>query len=613
EFYFLFTNLKLQYFSHVMWGRFAKRKQVIIAIIATSLFWIILDIFLLFNTDLPEGKKSINEDDNSHLVLDKSKVVRGNRNSIKLEEARTSIIENQLNALLAGLRFDNDGPGQGGSGVEIPSELKEKEKEMFKENQFNLLASNMISINRSLPDYRSKKCIERAKTFSSITMREVSIIIVFHNEAFSTLLRTLHSIINRSNLSLIKEIILIDDMSVKDFLKKPLDAYLKRLPIETHLVHLKERSGLIRARLVGAKMAKASILLFLDAHVECTEGWLEPLVSRVSEDRRRIVAPIIDVISDNNFDYLTASADVWGGFNWNMNFRWYPVPERENIRKNYDEAAPIETPTIAGGLFAIDKQFFYDIGAYDPLFKIWGGENLEISFRAWMCGGSLEIDVCSRVGHVFRATTPYTFPGGTANIIYRNAGRTADVWMDEYREFFYKMVPSATKVDKGDLTDRKKLRNDLQCKSFKWYLENIYPEAPIPYDYISLGSIKNLGTNTCLDTKGNKKSGNPGLVSCHNSGGNQLWSLCERGKLANDESCLTHPSIINFDKQVKIERCTNAKIPTDNQVFKYHKDLQLIVHVKSGDCIKAHDDKIIFQACDEDDVYQKWDVEGYKN
>uniref|UniRef100_A0A0N5CA89 Polypeptide N-acetylgalactosaminyltransferase n=1 Tax=Strongyloides papillosus TaxID=174720 RepID=A0A0N5CA89_STREA len=596
-----------------MWGRFAKRKQVILAIIATSLFWIILDIFLLFNTDLPEGKKLTDQLVETYSALNKSKVVRGNRNKIDLEEAKNSIIESQLNTLLAGLRFDNEGPGQGGTAVEIPPELKAKEKEMFKENQFNLLASNMMSINRTLPDYRSNKCIERAKTFSSISMREVSIIIVFHNEAFSTLLRTLHSIINRSNNNLIKEIILIDDMSEKDFLKKPLDAYLKRLPIETHLVHLQERSGLIKARLVGAKMAKASILLFLDAHVECTEGWLEPLIARVSEDRRRIVAPIIDVISDNNFDYLTASADVWGGFNWNMNFRWYPVPERENKRKNYDEAAPIETPTIAGGLFAIEKQFFYDIGAYDPLFKIWGGENLEISFRAWMCGGSLEIDVCSRVGHVFRGTTPYTFPGGTANIIYRNAGRTADVWMDEYKDFFYKMVPSAAKVERGDLSDRKKLRKDLQCKSFRWYLENIYPEAPIPYDFISLGSVKNLGTNTCIDTKGNKKNGNPGLVNCHNLGGNQLWSFCKRGKLANDESCITHPSsVMNFDKQAKIERCTIAKIPTDNQIFKYNKDLQIIVHVKTGDCLRADNDKVIFRECDEDDVYQKWEVEGYR-
>lgn len=63
------------------------------------------------------------------------------------------------------------------------------------------------------------------------------------------------------------------------------------------------------------------VLLFLDAHVEVSEGWLEPLVERVFTDRKRVVAPIIDVISDETFEYVTASDTTWGGFNWHLNFR----------------------------------------------------------------------------------------------------------------------------------------------------------------------------------------------------------------------------------------------------------------------------------------------------
>lgn len=56
-----------------------------------------------------------------------------------------------------------------------------------------------------------------------------------------------------------------------------------------------------------------------------------------------------------------------------------------------------------------------------------------------MCGGNLLIVPCSHVGHVFRKATPYTFPGGTGAIINRNNMRLADVWLDEWQEFYYKI------------------------------------------------------------------------------------------------------------------------------------------------------------------------------
>lgn len=56
-----------------------------------------------------------------------------------------------------------------------------------------------------------------------------------------------------------------------------------------------------------------------------------------------------------------------------------------------------------------------------------------------MCGGTLEIIPCSHVGHIFRKRSPYKWRSGV-NVLRRNSVRLAEVWMDEYKEYYYQRI-----------------------------------------------------------------------------------------------------------------------------------------------------------------------------
>lgn len=45
-----------------------------------------------------------------------------------------------------------------------------------------------------------------------------------------------------------------------------------------------------------------------------------------------------------------------------------------------------------------------------------------------------------------------------------------------FQDEVIKKNPKAAHINYGDISDRKQLREHLSCKSFQWYLDNIYPE-----------------------------------------------------------------------------------------------------------------------------------------
>ena len=148
------------------------------------------------------------------------------------------------------------------------------------------------------------------------------------------------------------------------------------------------------------------VLVYLDAHCEVENNWLPPLISPIAQDYKACTVPMVDSIDGNTYVFEPQQGGdennlARGAWDWNFDWKRIPLNAREKARRK-TVSEPFRSPAMAGGLFAISAKWFKELGYYDDKLEIWGGENFEISYKLWQCGGQLLFIPCSRVGHIYR-------------------------------------------------------------------------------------------------------------------------------------------------------------------------------------------------------------------
>ena len=269
---------------------------------------------------------------------------------------------------------------------------------------------------------------------------------------------------------------------------------------------------------------------------------------------------------------------------------------------------------MAGGLFAISKKWFYTLGGYDEGLDVWGGEQYELSFKIWQCGGRMVDAPCSRVAHVYRKFNPFSSMG-FGDYLSKNYKRVVEVWMDEYKEYVFKKRPHLRNVDAGNITAQLEIRNKLQCKNFKWFMEtvlfdlsNYYPPiTPKPY---AEGEIKNAKHSLCIDTKFKGFHSNFGLETCQSVdssvGGEQKFELTWRMDIRpKSRNVCWDVSKSDKGSPVILFECHGMK---GNQQFKYNLETFQIYHPISNQCLDSNGERkeIFMNPCQEWNDSQKW-------
>jgi len=312
----------------------------------------------------------------------------------------------------------------------LPSEEKKKYKHLR-----NLDKGGHVNKGIGLKHFFNPMC--RHYRFDETVFPTVSVIMTTQNEPDDWISLSVESILARTPPALLVEVIVVDDNGTPGHhglpknIRKGVDedewTYLESLSPKVKVIHHDDREGCARSRLSGARVATGEVLMFVDSHIEMLSStWYHHLAIPIIENPRTIAMQTIDVVDDlgskdysagvGPLQYGIVSTEFWFGYQADR-FGDYSEPidatqfteeeliERKKMKYQAErphDREPYETPFGPGSLFAIRADEFWRLGGYDEGLFVWGGENTEMAFKMWMCGGRMLMVPCSRVGHMYR-------------------------------------------------------------------------------------------------------------------------------------------------------------------------------------------------------------------
>lgn len=406
--------------------------------------------------------------------------------------------------------------------------------------------------------------------------------------------RTVDSIWRHTNHSRLKEFIIVDDGSNPP-LSDELPADLlngERVGVPVHVLRQPKTLGLIAAKKRGGDACKGDVIVFLDCHVAPNDGWDVSFLNQMKRagDHRTVVVPMITTLDPETWLEVPTGPKSYACYVlWNGDFTWLSNAGRD-------------VPLMSGGLLALSRKWWEETGGLDDRMIAWGGENIDQSIRAWLCGGRIELAENASIAHMWRdAKNPKTnrkFPMPTEDVM-RNKARAIAAWFDEFKEKAFAFPEYEDIVaghnPMGSMSHFDNLKRSLSCKPFTWYIQRF------DYVYIKSGlipeevfQIREEHTGRCLERtlSTELRQGGVILAPCAGAGDTaelQMWHASNRDRNKTGGPCCSGMANWNFltclntaglGSPVTVFECDIAGT-SDTQAFRM-EDQQIAYHGGKG-------------------------------
>ena len=220
------------------------------------------------------------------------------------------------------------------------------------------------------------------ETEFSAEVKTMSVILPCANEMMFAV-NTVRSLGQLTPKDVLQEVIVVDDGStppLEEYFKEHGADVLEKYPVK--FIRHETFTGLINAKKQGGDKATGDVLTFLDCHVlprDYGEGksWSDGIMSRIAGNYKRIVVPSITHLDHTTWTEVGRPPGIAKCYlSFDVDFLWL---------HSEDDFVPI----MSGGLLAMSRRWWVETGGYDASMIGWGGENIDQSLRAWLCGGEI--------------------------------------------------------------------------------------------------------------------------------------------------------------------------------------------------------------------------------